>query len=463
MALSKNREAEIIKEITGKAESVAKIKKYVLFGEGKHEAYRRLETIVHSFGPRFSGTQALEDAIQHVYSKMGEEPGIAAKLEKAMVSRWERGEESAELVSPRNAKIVISSLGSSVGTKTCETDFIESDIVVVRNFDELNKLGKENVTGKIVVYNQEWVKEHKYPIDSYVDTVKYRNSGASVASRLGAVATLIRSVTPFSLGTVHTGWQDYDKDVTKIPTACITVEDAEMLQSLYINGPTPRIRIKMGAQQYKDTKSYNVIGEIKGKEKPNEIVLIGGHIDCWDICDGAMDDGGGFVISWEVLSILARLGLQPKRTIRAVCFTGEETNFGGANAYFEKHVGEAKNYSIMFESDDGTFTPTGIRFTGCYEAKAILQLIGNTYLKDINAANVFDEASVPDLEEWQKLPSPPPTGSLSNIYEGERYFWYHHSHADRMNVQDPDEMDLCTFVWAVYAFVLADMEDKLPR
>ena len=461
MALSMNKEAEIIKEITSKAESVAKIKKYLLCGEGKHEAYRRLETIVHSFGPRFSGTQALEDAIQHVYSKMGEEPGITANLEEAMISRWVRGEESAELVSPRNAKIVISSLGSSVGTKTSETDFIEADIVVVRSFDELHKLGQAEVTGKIVVYNQEWVKEHKYPIDSYVDTVKYRNTGASVASRLGAVATLIRSVTPFSLGTVHTGWQDYDKDVKKIPAACITVEDAEMLQSLYINGPAPRIRMKMGAQQYDDTPSYNVIGEIKGKDKPNEIVLIGGHIDSWDICDGAMDDGGGFVIAWEVLSILARLGLQPKRTIRAVVFTGEESNFGGAIAYFKQHVQEEQNYSIMFESDDGTFTPSGIRFSGSIEAKAILELIGNTYLQDINAANVFDEASVPDLEEWQKLNVP--TGSLSNIYEGERYFWYHHSPADRMNIQDPDEMDLCTFVWAVYAFVLADMEEKLPR
>ena len=234
-----------------------------------------------------------------------------------------------------------------------------------------------------------------------------------------------------------------------------------MLQSLYINGPTPRIRIKMGAQQYEDTPSYNVSGEIKGKEKPNEIVLIGGHIDCWDICDGAMDDGGGFVMSCEVLSFLVRLGLQPKRTIRAVIFTGEESNFGGANAYFKQHVGEAQNYSIMFESDDGTFTPTGIRFSGCNEAKTILQLIGNTYLQDVNAANVFDEASISDIEDWQKLNMP--TGSLSNFYEGERYFWYHHSPADRMDIQDPDEMDLCMFVWAVYAFVLADMEDKLPR
>ena len=461
MALSGEEEAAIIKEISEKFEAVSQIKKHLLDGEGKHEAYRKLEALVNKFGARFSGTQALEDAITHVSDLMKLE-GIDVTLEKAQVKHWVRGEENAQLVSPIKVDIKISGLGSSVATPNDSP--LEADIVVVRNFEELKNLGTANVSDKIVVYNQEWVKEHKYPIDSYIETVAYRNRGASEAAKLGAVGALIRSVTPFSLGTVHTGWQSYEEGVPKIPAACITIEDAEMLQSMYTNGKNPRVSMFMGAQTFPDKDSFNIVAEIKGTEKVDEIVMIGGHIDSWDICQGAMDDGGAVAISWEVLSILTQLQLKPKRTLRAVFFTGEETNLNGATAYYNAHKNEAANYSIMFESDDGTFTPTGIRFTGSGKAKAILEIIGGTYLKNlkgIDASRVFNSASISDIEDWQSLNVP--TGSLSNVYEGERYFWYHHSPADKMSIQDPDDMDLCTVVWAIYAFILADMNDKLPR
>src|SRR5678810_1184449 len=219
------------------------------------------------------------------------------------------------------------------------------------SFEELDRLG-EQVRGKIVVYNA--------PYANYGATVAYRLQGASRAARYGAVAALVRSITPVSLQTPHTGAMGYDPDQPKIPTAAVTIEVAEFLQRMNDRGDHPRLRLKMEAKFLPDAESANVIAEIKGAEKPDEVVVIGGHFDSWDVGQGAHDDGGGCIIAWEAVRLLKELGLRPRRTIRVVLFTNEENGLRGGNGYRDVHRSELAKHIFAIESDSGTYRPEGL-------------------------------------------------------------------------------------------------------
>lgn len=433
---------KIIDEIRSYKTVVEQIIDFSLNGPGQNQSYNRLATFVDKFGPRISGSQNLENAIDYMLDILEKDGLDNVHGEAVNVTHWVRNEEYAKLISPREQNLAISGLGGSVATD----GEISADVIVVKSFDDLS----DKVSGKIVVFNQNYI--------SYGITAEYRVLGAARAAKYGAIATLIRSVTPQSIYTPHTGIQEYQDGVKQIPTACITVEDAEMLQRIQDRGEAIRIAMRMNAQNLPPSVSRNTVAEVMGAVNPEQIVLVSGHLDSWDVGQGAMDDGGGAFISWQALSIVRQMGLKPKRTMRMVMWTDEEAGGVGSNQYYERHKGNAGNISILFESDIGVFTPYGIQFTGSPQAKAIMTTIGQLLIS-INATQVGDNGGETDTGWWKDLGVP--MGSIAT--DNERYFWFHHSNGDTMTVMDPIQMNLCSAVWAVYSYVLADMDSMLPR
>lgn len=314
-----------------------------------------------------SGSDSLEKAIDYVVEGMTAAGLENVHTENATVAHWTRGFESAEMVSPRKQTLSILGLGSTVGTPR---GGIIADVIAVDSFEEFAKLSEEDVKGKIVLFVPEWV--------SYGVTVQYRSKGASEASKKGAIAALVRSITPFSINSPHTGHQSYEESVKKIPVAAVTVEDAYMMLRLYRAGKPVKVRLEMDDRNLEDFTSRNTIAELQGTNtnKNESIVVISGHLDSWDVGVGAMDDGGGAMISWKAIEFLKDMGLRPKRTIRAILWTGEEQGIMGADYYMKKHKPmEQEEFNFFFESDIGTFEPRGLDFSGNEAAGCIIQEI----------------------------------------------------------------------------------------
>ena len=268
------------------------------------QAYSRLAHLTDHIGHRLSGSKNLERAIEWAIAEMKRDGLDNVRTEKVMVPHWVRGEESLEMLNPAPRKLTMLGLGNSVGTTP---EGITAEAVVVRNFAELDQLG-EGARGKIVVYN--------VPFTNYGATVAYRGQGASRAARYGAVAALVRSITPVSLNTPHTGAMQYDPAQPRIPVAAITIEAAELLQRMQNRGDRVTLRLKMEAKFLPDAESANVIAELKGTERPDEIVLISGHYDSWDVGQGAHDDGGGCIVAWEAARLLGLSRRLDQRLLR---------------------------------------------------------------------------------------------------------------------------------------------------
>ncbi|KAF5277565.1 hypothetical protein FQA39_LY18456 [Lamprigera yunnana] len=415
--------------------------------EFKNSTYNHLDDFINTFGNRITGSENLERAIDYVLKKSEKYHLENVHGEEVQVPHWVRGAESATLLYPRYKPLPMLSLGSSIGTPP---NGIRAKAIVVSSFNELHKLSKK-VKGKIVVYNEKYV--------SYGQTVIYRRDGASIAAEYGAIAALVASITPFSLATPHTGSQHYADNVTKIPVACITTEDANMLHGMYKRKRNIVIELKMDAKTLGPTTSRNVVAELQGTTSPEKVVVISGHLDSWDVGEGAMDDGGGAFISWNALVILKALGLRAKRSIRTILWTGEEQGYIGALAYVEKHKNETKNLDFVMESDIGTFTPTGLDYSGLPEGGCILQEVLKL-LKVLNATKVTTPVDGgPDISKW--VSEGVPGASLLN--KNDRYFWYHHSAADTMDVEQPEPLDQATALWATVAYVIADLSFDMPK
>lgn len=408
--------------------------------------WNRIAELTEKFGNRFSGSQSLEQAIDWIIVKMKEDGLANVRGEPAMVPHWVRGAESAEMVAPRKQKLPMLGLGGSIGTPAAG---ITGEVFVVKSFDDL-KTRAAQAKGKIVLFNVKFT--------DYGATVAYRRSGAVEAARAGAVASLIRSVTPYSMRTPHTGSMAYDSTVKKIPHAAITPEDADMIERLIGRGEKVRVHLAMGAQMLPDAPSRNVMGELRGREKPEEVIVMGGHIDSWDVGRGAMDDAGGVVAAWEALRILKRLGLQPRRTIRVVGWTNEENGTRGGTAYANTHKAEMANHVLAMESDDGVFKPLGFGFTGSDSAMAIMRQIG-ALLDPINAGKVEKGGGGADI--GATMATGVPGVGLSTVQD--KYFWFHHTEADTVDKLDPVEVAQCAALMAIVAYVVADMPQRLPR
>jgi carboxypeptidase Q len=409
-------------------------------------SYNRLAYLCDAFGHRMSGSESLELSIDWILDEMKSDGLENVHGEEVMVPRWIRGNESAELIHPYNKKLPMLGLGRSVGTPH---EGIESEVLVVGSYDELENR-RDEVEGKIVLFD--------VPFTTYGETVQYRYGGASAAAKHGAVASVIRSITPFSMNTPHTGGMSYDEDIIKIPHAALTLEDASLIHRIQDLGEVPVIRLFMEAHFEKDSPSRNIIAELKGTEFPDEIVVLGGHIDSWDVGQGAHDDAGGCVAAWEAVRILKKLGLRPRRTLRVVMWTNEEYGLRGGKNYRDTHKEELENHILAIESDNGVFNPRGFGFTGSKKARELVKQVTDL-LKPINADTTFDNGEAADtgplLEEGVPV--------MALKVDVSKYFWYHHTAADAMDKIDKEEFNRCVAALAVMSYVIADLEERLPR
>jgi carboxypeptidase Q len=407
-------------------------------------AWQRLALLGDTFGNRLSGSPNLEAAIRWAIEEMKKDGLENVHTEPVKVPHWVRGRESLEIAGPIPQPLVMLGLGNSVGTPPTG---IEAELFVVHSFEELDAAAAR-VKGKIVLFN--------VPFTNYGETVRFRAAGPSRAAALGAVAMLIRSVGPPGLRLPHTGALAYAEGQPQIPGAAVTAEDAARLQRMVDRGTTVRLKLTMEAHFLPDADSANVIGEIRGRERPDEIVVVGGHFDSWDVGTGSTDDGGGAVATWEALRLMKKLNLRPRRTVRVVLWTNEENGDRGGLAYRDQHLAELPNHVMMLESDGGVFRPTGFGFTGSAAARAKVRDIA-TLLAGIHADTIAAAGGGSDIEPSVQQAGIP---AMSLEVEG-NYFLIHHTPADTIDKIDPLEIARSSGAIAVMAYVVAEMPERL--
>jgi carboxypeptidase Q len=411
-------------------------------------AYQRLGRLVDTFGHRLSGSASLEAAIDWILGQMKADGLENVRGQPVMVPRWVRGAESADLVKPRAARLAMLGLGGSVATPRAG---ITAPVLVVGSFEELGRRAAE-AKGRIVLFD--------VPFTDYTVSRRIRTDGPSAAARVGAVACLIRSVASSSIRSPHTGATHYDSTVARIPAAALSVEDAMMLHRFQDRGEPVVVTLRMSARTLPDARSRNVVAEIVGREKPDEVVVLGGHIDSWDVGQGAMDDGGGSVASWEAVRLMKRLGLRPRRTVRVVLWTNEENGGRGSLAYADSQASGVAKHVLAMESDNGAFNPKGYVLSGSDSAAAVVRQVAGL-LGPIGATGVQRVAESPAADITPLAEAGVPAMELD--VEGSRYFWYHHSDGDTLDKLDPAELARCVAAMAVMAYVVADLPDALPH
>jgi carboxypeptidase Q len=267
-------------------------------------------------------------------------------------------------------------------------------------------------------------------------------------------------VASFSINSPHTGRTTYDSTVARIPAAALSVEDAMMLRRMQDRGESLVLTLRMGARRLPPARSRNVVAELVGREKPDEVVVLGGHIDSWDVGQGAMDDAGGSVAAWEAVRLMKELGLRPRRTVRVVLWTNEENGIEGGKAYRDAHRAELARHVMAMESDGGTFQPTGFAFAGSDSAAALVRETASL-LGPVGATAVEHIPDSPDADIAPLVEEGVPGIGLQ--VDGTRYFWYHHSEGDTLDKLDPAELARCVAAMAVMAYVVADLPGGLPR
>ena len=410
-----------------------------------HSAWQRLATLTDTFGHRLSGSQALEDAIAWTVSQMRRDGFDAVWTDPVKVPRWVRGRESLALVAPRQLDLPLLGLGMSVGTPP---EGLEAELLVVASFAELERRGAE-ARGRIVLFD--------VPYRGYAQTVSYRTNGPSQAAQHGAVAALIRSVGPAGLRTPHTGMLSYRPGVPRIPAAAIAVEDAERLSRLSAAGHALRVRLRMEARLEADADSANVIAELRGYERPDELVVVACHFDSWDVGTGASDNAGGCVAVWEAARLLRTLGLRPRRTVRVVLFTNEENGLRGGLDYRERYAGTLDRHVLMLETDMGVAAPAGFGFSGTDAARAQVTAIARL-LAPIGATRIGPSGGGADIGPSVAAGRIP---SMSPEVDSADYFVVHHTEADTVDRIDPTAMARHVAAIAAMTYVVADMPARL--
>lgn len=409
-------------------------------------AYPRLAELCDTFGPRFSGTTNLEGAIDWALATLKADGFEGVRGEPVMVPRWVRGEESLQQITPRPQAMPVLGLGGTIGTPP---DGITADALVLTNFAELEARASE-VPGRIVVFFPDFT--------DYGEIVRYRTRGAIEAAKAGAVASLVRSATPFSLQTPHTGGMQYEDGVRRIPHAAITVEEAARLMRLQERGVRGKLRLRLGAKTLDDVESRNVVAEWRGRERPEEIVVVGGHFDSWDVGQGALDDAGGCLAAWEAVRLLREVGYRPRRTIRLVLWTNEENGLRGARAYAETHREELARHVIAIESDWGIGPLMGFKFTGSEKAAAQLGQI-MPWFRPLGSFQLRNGAGGSDLGPLLSAGLP-----VMDLWTERRdYFWFHHTAADTVDKVDPVELNRCVAALGILLYGLGEMTEPLAR
>ncbi|OLY79055.1 Carboxypeptidase Q [Smittium mucronatum] len=424
------------------------------------------------YGHRMTGHIQYDRSVSWVIGDAKRYPSFTAWEEPVTVNVWNRNTEYAQMNiptrSPPTVDLPMLGLGQSIGTGP---EGIEADVIPVETFEDLEALGNSTIAGNIVLFCADFV--------SYRDNAKYRFSGASMAEKYGAVAVLVQSITGYSLMTPHTGAMN----PASIPGAAITIEDSKLIQRMYNRyneaqkNPSipnsekfikPRVKLVMNAESYENAKvSSNIIIDLKGSDKSDEIVLISGHFDSWDVGVGAMDDGGGAFSAYGALKMIANLPARPSRTIRVVMWNNEETLGRGMYAYTEAHKDEISKHIFAMESDVGNFNPWGMQVMGTDDAIAKLDALGKMFLTTVGGGNITKSDDPPDadIETLCNMgvtcggfePLDKYTQAIPLVPAGtEGYFRFHHTQADRMEVLDKNQLRANSVAMAVWAYILAD-------
>jgi len=409
-------------------------------------AFNRLAYLCDMFGPRLSGSKNLEKAIDWIIKEMKNDGLSSVRGERVKVPTWIRGKESLKILVPFERELNVLGVGGSVSTSK---GGIRGEVIVVDDFEELDRM-KKTIAGKIVLYN--------VPFTTYGETVQYRYDGPNRAAEYGAIASIIRSVGPWSMDTPHTGTMGDYKSLKKIPHAAISMEDAMMIARIYDRGQKVVLKLKMEGKFVSDRWSRNIIAELKGSKYPEEIVVLGGHIDSWDVGQGAHDDGGGCIAAWHAVNLIKELDLSPKRTLRVVLWTNEENGGRGNKNYRDEHFSELKNHILAMESDGGVFAPKGFGFTGSVDARKII----------FDIADLLDPIGAGKITKWGRAADVAPLNDegvpvMSLNVDSSKYFWYHHTAADTFDKVDFNEFNNCIAAMAIMSFVVADMDKRLPR
>jgi len=414
-------------------------------------AWDKLAYLSDRVGHRLSGSEQLDRAVAWVAAELERDGVPEVWTEPVMVPRWIRGDERARITSPVVSELALLALGGTVGTSP---GGLEAEVVEVDGFETLERLG-DSVAGKIVLFNRA-IEAGFGSENGYGSAVGLRARGASRAAQQGAVGMLIRSLGTADYRLPHTGSMGYEDDVPRIPGAAIAAEDAELIHRLLASGDTVRVHLELGSHTLPDVESANVIAEIPGRELPQEIVLIGAHLDTWDVGQGAHDDGAGCAAVMETMRLLRRLELQPRRTIRAVLFTNEENGLRGGKDYAARHGAEFHEAAI--ESDSGGAAPIGFGITGGPGGVEIIESIAG-HLRRIDAAQVFPRGGGADISPLKEFGVP----RLALVQDSQHYFDYHHTEADTLDKIDPRalERNVAALAWMAYA--LAEREGSLPR
>src|SRR5213595_331555 len=445
------------------AETLADLKRLQQAALTSDYAYRQVAHLSNNIGPRLTGSAQATKAVEYVAGEL-KAIGCEVQLEKVMVPHWVRGEETATLVQwPGMAenttqKIVLCALGGSVATPN---EGISAEVITVKNFDELKAMPRDKVAGKIVLFNYPFDKQiaaEGRGGEAYGEAVVYRSDGPSTAARQGVVACLIRSVGGADYRIPHTGQTNYAGDAPKIPAGAVTVEDADLIVDLVRQGPV-KMKLILTPQQLPEVESYNVIGDIKGSEHPEQVIVVSGHLDSWDLGTGAVDDGAGVAVSMEAPNLIQKLHLKPKRTIRVIAWMNEENGSAGSKQYAKDHEEKMSSHFAAMETDSGAGHPVGVNIKANPEVKKMFAPVAKILQE--SGAGILDlvEHCGADIEPLEKAGVP----AFSPIQDNRFYFNYHHTAADTLDKIVPKELAENSAVVAVAAYALANSEQPLPR
>jgi hypothetical protein len=407
--------------------------------------YDRLAYLCYRIGNRLSGSPSLERAIAWSADQMRAAGLSNVRVIPAKVPHWVRGAESARMTAPEDRPLHMLGLGMSVGTPA---GGITADVVAVSDFAGLESLGRDKVQGKIVLYNEVY--------RGYGPTVMYRVNGPSRAAALGAVAVLVRSVTPLAVQLPHTGTLNYDDAQPKIPAAAVSPEDAMMMARLYAEGTPVKVHLEMAAHMEPDADSGDVIGDLPGKIHPEEIVVVGGHIDSWDVGQGAQDDGASIMATLEAVALMKKLGIEPSRTIRVAFWVNEENGSRGGEAYRDWVGDRIRDHVAAIEMDGGAEAPRG--FGAAVDAASLDRLhAAAKLLERVGAAEIVSGGGGEDISPLMRDGVP----GLGERTVGTHYFDWHHTEADTLDKVDPEDFRKNMAAMAVMSYLLSEMPERL--